>query len=129
MKLASPPVLKFLRPGRRAGDVVIGGAPPPTTLGFDGVQVPVDCNFRRPPINSMARLDRGWHISPSDDSCFFSASFSGVIPGTDVPAMVERAIELIGGLRKLQLTGTRTLLKPNVVGGRAPPITTDPCVV
>jgi hypothetical protein len=52
-----------------------------------------------------------------------------MVHGTDVPAMVERAIELIGGLGKLQLTGTRTLLKPNVVRGRAPPITTDPRVV
>jgi uncharacterized protein (DUF362 family) len=52
-----------------------------------------------------------------------------MVHGTDVPATVERAIELIGGLRKLQLTGTRTLLKPNVVGGGAPPITTDPRVV
>jgi hypothetical protein len=44
-------------------------------------------------------------------------------------AMVQRAIELIGGLGKLELTGTRTLLKPNVIGGGAPPITTDPRVV
>ena len=58
-----------------------------------------------------------------------SKSLVAIVHGTDVPAMVERAIELIGGLEKLQLAGTHTLLKPNVVGGGAPPITTDPRVV
>jgi hypothetical protein len=58
-----------------------------------------------------------------------SKSLVAMVHGTDVPAMVERAIDLVGGLGKLQLTGTRTLLKPNVVGGEAPPITTDPRVV
>jgi hypothetical protein len=37
------------------GSVVIGGAPPPTTLGFNSVRVPANCNFPRPPSNSMAR--------------------------------------------------------------------------
>jgi hypothetical protein len=50
-----------------------------------------------------------------------SKSLVAMVHGTDVPAMVERAIALIGGLGKLQLAGTRTLLKPNVVGGGAPP--------
>jgi uncharacterized protein (DUF362 family) len=52
-----------------------------------------------------------------------------IVHGTDVPRMVRRAVELIGGLGKLQLAGTHVLLKPNVVGGEAPPITTDPRVV
>ena len=56
-------------------------------------------------------------------------SLVAMVHGTDVPAMVERAIELLGGLAKLPLAGTHTLLKPNVVGGGAPPITTDPRVV
>jgi uncharacterized protein (DUF362 family) len=56
-------------------------------------------------------------------------SLVAMVHGTDVPAMVERAIELLGGLGKLPLAGTRTLLKPNVVAGGAPPITTDPRVV
>ena len=58
-----------------------------------------------------------------------SKSLVAMVHGSDVPAMVERAIELLGGLGKSQLAGTRTLLKPNVVGGGAPPITTDPRVV
>ena len=52
-----------------------------------------------------------------------------LVHGTDVPAMVQRALELIGGLERLQLAGKDVLLKPNVVGGEAPPITTDPRVV
>jgi uncharacterized protein (DUF362 family) len=56
-------------------------------------------------------------------------SLVAMVYGTDVPAMVTRAVELIGGLGKLQLAGARTLLKPNVVGGKAPPITTAPGVV
>jgi uncharacterized protein (DUF362 family) len=56
-------------------------------------------------------------------------SLVAIVHGTDVPAMVQRALELIGGLEKLQLAGTDVLLKPNVVGGEAPPITTDPRVV
>jgi uncharacterized protein (DUF362 family) len=58
-----------------------------------------------------------------------SKSLVAMVYGTDVPAMVERAIELIGGFGKLPLAGARTLLKPNVVGGAPPPITTDPRVV
>ena len=58
-----------------------------------------------------------------------SKNLVAMVHGTDVPTMVERAIELIGGLGKLRLTGAHTLLKPNVVGGEAPPITTDPRVV
>lgn len=56
-------------------------------------------------------------------------SLVAVVHGTDVPRMVQQAIEMIGGLEKLQLAGTHVLLKPNVVGGDAPPITTDPRVI
>lgn len=52
-----------------------------------------------------------------------------LVHGMDVPAMIQRALELIGGLERLQLAGRDVLLKPNVVGGEAPPITTDPRVV
>ncbi len=58
-----------------------------------------------------------------------SKSLVAMVHGMDVPAMVRRATELIGGLGKLQLASTHTLLKPNVVGGSGPPITTDPRVV
>jgi hypothetical protein len=55
-----------------------------------------------------------------------SKSLVALVYGTDVPVMVARAVELIGGLGLLQLVGARTLLKPNVVGGKAPPITSLP---
>jgi hypothetical protein len=50
-----------------------------------------------------------------------SKSLVAMVHGADVPAMVERAIELIGGLGKLQLADARVPLKPNVVGGEPPP--------
>lgn len=56
-------------------------------------------------------------------------SLVAVVHGTDVPTMVQQALGLIGGLEKLRLTDTHVLLKPNVVGGAAPPITTDPRVI
>lgn len=58
-----------------------------------------------------------------------SKSLVAMVHGTDVAAMVRRAIELLGGLGRLQLAGTRTMLKPNVVSGSGPPITTDPRVL
>jgi len=58
-----------------------------------------------------------------------SKSLVAMVSGADVGAMVARAVDLLGGLGLLQLAGTHTLLKPNVVGGKAPPITTDPRVV
>jgi uncharacterized protein (DUF362 family) len=56
-------------------------------------------------------------------------SLVAIVHGTDVPTMVQQALEMIGGLGKLQLAGSHVLLKPNVVGGSAPPITTDPRVM
>jgi hypothetical protein len=53
-----------------------------------------------------------------------SKSLVAMVHGTDVPAMVERAMALLGGLGKLRVEGTHTLLKPNVVGGGAPHIGT-----
>jgi len=56
-------------------------------------------------------------------------SLVAMVHGEDVPAMVGRAVELIGGLDRLDLAGKRVLIKPNVVSGAAPPTTTDPRVV
>lgn len=56
-------------------------------------------------------------------------SLVAMVHGTDVGAMVRRAVELIGGIDRLGLTGARTLVKPNVVSGEPPPATTDPRVV
>lgn len=56
-------------------------------------------------------------------------SLVAIVRGDDVPRAVQRAVDLIGGLGKLQVRGARTLVKPNVVWGEPPPATTDPRVV
>lgn len=56
-------------------------------------------------------------------------SLVAVVRSDDVPVAVRRAVDLIGGLGKLELRGARTLVKPNVVWGEPPPATTDPRVV
>jgi uncharacterized protein (DUF362 family) len=58
-----------------------------------------------------------------------SKSLVAVVHGEDVSRMVERSINLIGGMSQLEITGARTLVKPNVVWGGPPPATTDPRVV
>ena len=58
-----------------------------------------------------------------------SKSLVAVVHGEDVSRMVERAIDLIGGMSRLGVSGARTLVKPNVVWGEPPPATTDPRVV
>jgi uncharacterized protein (DUF362 family) len=52
-----------------------------------------------------------------------------VVRGADAAAMVRRAIDLLGGLERLDLGGRRTLVKPNVVSAAPAPATTDPRVV
>ncbi|HEV8675241.1 MAG TPA: DUF362 domain-containing protein [Methylomirabilota bacterium] len=56
-------------------------------------------------------------------------SLVAIVHGDDVPAMVRRALDLLGGLERLDLAGRRVLVKPNVVSGAAPPTTSDPRVV
>ena len=56
-------------------------------------------------------------------------SVVAIVRGDDVPRAVQRAVDLIGGIDKLQVRGARTLVKPNVVWGEPPPATTDPRVV
>jgi len=52
-----------------------------------------------------------------------------VVHGRDVEKMVREAIDLIGGLEKLDIEGKTVLLKPNVLNGSPPPATTNPRVV
>ncbi|MEW6519682.1 MAG: DUF362 domain-containing protein [Thermodesulfobacteriota bacterium] len=56
-------------------------------------------------------------------------SLVAAVGGTEVKAMVSRAVELIGGFALLDLSGKKVLVKPNVVGGRSHPTTTNPAVV
>ncbi len=56
-------------------------------------------------------------------------SLVAIVHGDNVPQMVGRALDLLGGIERLDLKGKRTLVKPNVVSGSPPPATTDPRVV
>jgi uncharacterized protein (DUF362 family) len=56
-------------------------------------------------------------------------SLVAMVHGRDPAAMVRRAVDLLGGIGRLDLRGKRTLVKPNVVSGEPPPATTDPRVV
>jgi len=56
-------------------------------------------------------------------------SLVALVHGEDVPRMVRRALDLLGGVERLGPRGMRTLVKPNVVSGDPPPATTDPRVV
>jgi uncharacterized protein (DUF362 family) len=58
-----------------------------------------------------------------------SRSLVGIVHGDDVARMVQRAVDLIGGIGRLQLQGATALVKPNVVSGEPPPTTTDSRVV
>jgi len=52
-----------------------------------------------------------------------------VVHGKDVERVVRTAIDLIGGLEKLDVQGKTVLLKPNILDGSPPPTTTNPRVV
>jgi uncharacterized protein (DUF362 family) len=51
------------------------------------------------------------------------------VGGTEVKEMVGRAVALLGGFELLGLAGKTVLVKPNIVGGRGNPTTTNPDVV
>jgi len=52
-----------------------------------------------------------------------------VVHGRDPERMVREAIDLIGGIEKLDVLGKVVLLKPNIVSGALSPVTTSPWVV
>ncbi|MFW5792184.1 MAG: DUF362 domain-containing protein [Desulfohalobiaceae bacterium] len=52
-----------------------------------------------------------------------------VVGGWEVKSMVSRAVSLAGGFGPLALQGATVLVKPNVVGSRGNPTTTNPAVV
>jgi uncharacterized protein (DUF362 family) len=52
-----------------------------------------------------------------------------LVHGRDVEKMVRSAIDLIGGLEKLDILGKSILLKPNILTGSGPPTTTNPKVI
>ena len=52
-----------------------------------------------------------------------------MVHGQDVSSMLTAGLDLIGGVDRLNLHGTRVLIKPNVVNDRPPPATTSPQLV
>jgi uncharacterized protein (DUF362 family) len=56
-------------------------------------------------------------------------SLVSAVGGTDIAAMVGKAVSLIGGFGPLALAGKSVLVKPNVVGDNRNPTTTNPAVV
>jgi len=52
-----------------------------------------------------------------------------IVHGRDVEAVVRKAIDLIGGMEKLNVQGKSILLKPNILDGSPPPTTTNPKVI
>lgn len=52
-----------------------------------------------------------------------------IVHGRDVEKMVRAAIDLIGGIEKLDVRGKLVLLKPNILSGSPPPVTTNPKVI
>lgn len=56
-------------------------------------------------------------------------SLVSAVGGKDPKAMVREAVSLIGGFKPLDLRGKSVLVKPNVVGSRGNPTTTNPAVV
>jgi uncharacterized protein (DUF362 family) len=52
-----------------------------------------------------------------------------IVHGRDAEKMVREAIDLIGGIEKLDVLGKSVLLKPNILSGSPPPVTTNPRVV
>lgn len=56
-------------------------------------------------------------------------SLVAIVHGKDPGRMLQRAIDLLGGVDRLGLRGQRVLLKPNVLNDRPPPSTTNPQVV
>ncbi|MBA2485666.1 MAG: DUF362 domain-containing protein [Nitrospira sp.] len=52
-----------------------------------------------------------------------------IVYGKDPRRMLQRAIDLLGGIDRLGVRGKRILLKPNVLNDRPPPSTTNPKVV
>ena len=56
-------------------------------------------------------------------------SLVSVVHGRDVEKIVRTAIDLIGGVGRLDVIGKSVLLKPNLLDGSPPPVTTNPQVV
>lgn len=69
-----------------------------------------------------------WPI-PTNPFSADGVSLVSVVRGSDVDSMVRGAVDLIGGMEKLNVKGKEVLVKPNVVSASPPPTTTSPELV
>ena len=83
--------------------------------------------FWRPFIFSPKKGDR----PPSRPNAFKEGDKVpvGVVHGRDPEKMVREAVDLIGGIERLDVLGKSVLIKPNIVSGVLSPATTNPRVV
>ncbi|MBI5576945.1 MAG: DUF362 domain-containing protein [Deltaproteobacteria bacterium] len=93
------------------------------------------------PVFGMLRSAQGYEGSAKDAGKKFGRGTDGnpftrggkslvsAVGGKDLPAMVRKAVSLIGGFEPLALRGKSVLVKPNVVGSNGHPTTTNPAVV
>jgi uncharacterized protein (DUF362 family) len=83
--------------------------------------------FWRPFIVSPRKGDR----PPARPDPFMEGGKApvGIVHGSDIERAVREAIDLIGGMEKLDVLGKAILLKPNIVSGALSPATTNPRVI
>ncbi len=83
--------------------------------------------FWRPFVISPRKGDR----PPSRPNAFREGekASAGIVHGRDVEQCVREALDLIGGIEKLDVSGKSVLLKPNIVSGSLSPTTTNPRLV
>jgi len=83
--------------------------------------------FWRPFVLSPKKGDR----LPSRPNVFREGDKAsvGIVHGRDVEKCVGEALDLIGGIEKLDVSDKTILLKPNIVSGSLCPVTTNPRVV
>ncbi|MFB3062335.1 MAG: DUF362 domain-containing protein [Candidatus Binatia bacterium] len=81
--------------------------------------------------NLVLRPEAKGQIPPKFPNPFLEGNKTlvGLVHGEQVELMVREAIQLIGGIEKLQVRGKTVLVKPNVVAGRPSPTTTNPEVI
>ncbi|MEW6324726.1 MAG: DUF362 domain-containing protein [Nitrospirota bacterium] len=72
---------------------------------------------------------RPWRRPPPNPFVQDGKAVVSLVGGADADAMVREAVRLLGGLGRLAVRGKTVLIKPNVVSGDPPPVTTSPAVV
>lgn len=88
------------------------------TGSFDALKT-----FLKDPKKRIEPLHRANHFVKD------SKILVSVVHGKDLKGALRKSIAMIGGLDKIDIKNKTVLVKPNVVGGKAYPTTTNPSVV